>query len=98
MQYIAKAVFCFYTVSVYVFMLVDKNFIKRIFNIVISFNRGLTREGVSSSLAVVLQYTVKPVVANQQCNVSYAGRITHDMLCAGLPQGGRDACQGDRYC
>jgi len=56
---------------------------------------GLRQEGVGSSLADILQYTVKPVVSNQACNVSYSGRISDDMLCAGLRNGGRDACQGD---
>lgn len=36
-----------------------------------------------------------PIVANDECNAAYGGSITADMLCAGLPAGGRDSCQGD---
>jgi trypsin len=56
---------------------------------------GLTREGVPSSIATVLKVVAKPLVTNEECNRAYGGRITPDMLCAGLPEGGRDACQGD---
>lgn len=57
--------------------------------------RGLTREGVGISIANTLKYVTKPLINNQQCNVAYRGRITAEMLCAGVPEGGRDACQGD---
>ena len=45
-----------------------------------------------------LQQAMVPLVSNQECtkNGSYeASTITPEMLCAGLPQGGKDACQGD---
>ena len=36
-----------------------------------------------------------PIVSNETCNDSYAGIITPNMLCAGYPEGGADACFGD---
>ncbi|MEA3413644.1 MAG: serine protease [Pseudomonadota bacterium] len=38
-----------------------------------------------------------PVVSNAQCNAptAYNGLIIHSQICAGLPEGGRDACAGD---
>lgn len=45
-----------------------------------------------------LQQAMVPLVSNQECtkNGSYeASKITPEMLCAGFPQGGKDACQGD---
>uniref|UniRef100_A0A3Q3BZ45 Serine protease 27-like n=1 Tax=Haplochromis burtoni TaxID=8153 RepID=A0A3Q3BZ45_HAPBU len=37
-----------------------------------------------------------PVVGNRQCNCNYGvGRITDNMICAGLSAGGKDSCQGD---
>ena len=38
-----------------------------------------------------------PIVSNTVCNneESYDGGVTDNMLCAGFPQGAKDACQGD---
>jgi hypothetical protein len=38
-----------------------------------------------------------PYISNDRCGQSdmYGGLITPQMLCAGVPEGGRDACQGD---
>jgi len=55
---------------------------------------GTTESGNPS--ATLKQVTV-PFVSNADCNdpVSYAGRITNNMICAGFSEGGRDSCQGD---
>ncbi|XP_056256398.1 serine protease 27-like [Seriola aureovittata] len=45
-----------------------------------------------------LQEVDVPVVSNNQCSESYASSnigITSNMICAGLPEGGKDSCQGD---
>lgn len=58
---------------------------------------GLTRFGDNTSASQRLMLVSKPLVTNAVCNAasSYNGRITPDMICAGFPQGGRDACRGD---
>ncbi|XP_037029541.1 trypsin-3-like [Bradysia coprophila] len=54
---------------------------------------GALSEGGAGS--ITLQAVSVPVVTNAECNASYGGGITNGMLCAGFPEGGRDACQGD---
>lgn len=54
---------------------------------------GRIRENGPSS--DVLQVITKPLVSYEQCKLTYGDRLTRDMLCAGLPEGGRDSCQGD---
>ncbi|XP_062382940.1 serine protease hepsin-like [Sardina pilchardus] len=57
---------------------------------------GDTEEG--GSLSNVLQEVEVPVVGNEQCAdllQSLLPPITEDMMCAGLPDGGKDSCQGD---
>lgn len=54
-------------------------------------------EGQSGNYPRQLYQVNVPIVPNEVCNqpASYNGRITHTMLCAGYPQGGKDACAGD---
>ena len=42
-----------------------------------------------------LMQVVVPLVSDSACESAYPGFITDNMLCAGLPQGGKDSCQGD---
>lgn len=56
---------------------------------------GLLEWGSQEPLPIILRVVAKPVVSNERCNVPYEGRITPEMLCAGVEEGGRDACQGD---
>lgn len=44
-----------------------------------------------------LRYVEVPVYSNKDCNdaVSYDGAVADDMVCAGFPEGRKDACQGD---
>ncbi|XP_067284114.1 trypsin-1-like [Pseudorasbora parva] len=44
----------------------------------------------------VLQEVKLPIVDNSDCDYSYGGGITSNMICAGLlNEGGKDSCQGD---
>lgn len=51
---------------------------------------GATSEGGAGSIG--LRAVTKPVVANAACNTQLGGGITAQMLCAGVPAGGIDAC------
>ena len=52
---------------------------------------GLTSEGGSAS--DVLRQVSVAVVSQNECSEAYA--LTENMICAGLPEGGKDSCQGD---
>uniref|UniRef100_A0A8C0CTD0 Mannan-binding lectin serine protease 2 n=1 Tax=Balaenoptera musculus TaxID=9771 RepID=A0A8C0CTD0_BALMU len=59
---------------------------------------GLTQRGF---LARNLMFVDIPVVDHQNCTAAYekksypGGRVTDNMLCAGLESGGKDSCKGD---
>ncbi|XP_069974258.1 transmembrane protease serine 9-like [Penaeus vannamei] len=54
---------------------------------------GAQQEGGSTS-GTLFEVTV-PTMTNTECNTKYGGRITDNMICAGIPEGGKDSCQGD---
>ena len=46
----------------------------------------------------ILQKVEVPVIPDEDCRTAYAKAgiiIREDMLCAGYPEGGKDACQAD---
>ncbi|KAM5349925.1 hypothetical protein ACJ41O_006430 [Fusarium nematophilum] len=56
---------------------------------------GTTSEGGTSSPVDLRKVTV-PIVSRATCRAQYGtSRITNNMFCAGLEQGGKDSCQGD---
>ena len=56
---------------------------------------GTTQEGGDAS--TVLMQAKVPIVQHAACRhkQSYGDKITDNMICAGLRQGGVDSCQGD---
>lgn len=55
---------------------------------------GVSRQGGWSTEPILRKVTL-PLVSQEECNRAYNGRITDQMICAGVPQGGIDSCQGD---
>ncbi|XP_038565958.1 serine protease 27-like isoform X2 [Micropterus salmoides] len=55
---------------------------------------GNIQDNVSLPYPDYLQEVSVPIVSNSDCNAIY-GLITNNMMCAGFPQGGMDACYGD---
>lgn len=56
---------------------------------------GITEAGSASD---VLRQVEAPLVDVERCRHSYGifnGRVTDNMICAGLPSGGKDSCHGD---
>ncbi|XP_028419437.1 serine protease 27 [Perca flavescens] len=52
---------------------------------------GITDNG---TVANILQEVMVPIVGNNQCRCTYSD-LTGNMMCAGVPAGGKDSCQGD---
>ncbi|RXN35919.1 trypsin I-P1-like protein [Labeo rohita] len=53
-------------------------------------------DAIMSQISDVLQELMIPVVNFSECNNTYGGTITNNMICAGLlNEGGKGACQGD---
>ncbi|XP_012785044.2 anionic trypsin isoform X1 [Ochotona princeps] len=42
-----------------------------------------------------LQCLYAPLLSEEDCEASYPGEITSNMVCAGFLEGGKDSCQGD---
>jgi len=55
---------------------------------------GDLRQGAGRGSPTLQEVTV-PIVSTTTCNVNYPRSITDNMVCAGLPSGGKDSCQGD---
>lgn len=56
---------------------------------------GITEAGSASN---VLRQVEAPLVDLEHCRQSYGifnGQVTDNMICAGLPSGGKDSCHGD---
>ncbi|XP_037006245.2 anionic trypsin [Artibeus jamaicensis] len=46
-------------------------------------------------LPELLQCLDAPLLSQEDCEASYPGEITDNMVCAGFLEGGKDSCQGD---
>merc|ERR1719369_14591 len=42
-----------------------------------------------------LQKVEVPVVSDEECREPYGDQVQDNMICAGVPEGGKDSCQGD---
>ncbi|XDV12787.1 hypothetical protein PO909_001367, partial [Leuciscus waleckii] len=57
---------------------------------------GNTNTGISLPPPQTLQEVQVPIVGNRQCKcLNGVKKITDNMICAGLLEGGKDSCQGD---
>ncbi|MED6234741.1 hypothetical protein ATANTOWER_031583 [Ataeniobius toweri] len=54
---------------------------------------GSMKEG--GSLTNLLQKAAVNIIEQEDCQLSYGNGLTPNMMCAGLMEGGRDACLGD---
>lgn len=56
---------------------------------------GYGRLSESGSSSTHLRQVMVPIIPNSTCEKSYPGKIFSSMICAGYPEGQKDACQGD---
>lgn len=56
---------------------------------------GLMQPGFALSLADQLQVAQIYIFSSTQCNAIYSQNIKPGMFCAGVPEGGKDSCNGD---
>lgn len=49
----------------------------------------------ATELSNQLQEVTVNIVDRAECNAAYGGMVTDRMICAGVPEGGKDACVGD---
>ena len=56
---------------------------------------GFTEEGNYSSSPTILREVDVPVISTAECVSHYGTVVSDDNLCAGFPEGGKDACEGD---
>ncbi|XP_074595037.1 trypsin-1-like [Brevipalpus obovatus] len=61
----------------------------------IAYASGYGRESEGSGGGDSLRMVQVPIISNAECNKSYPNKIMDSMLCAGYPEGKKDACQGD---
>ncbi|XP_031780170.1 venom protease isoform X2 [Nasonia vitripennis] len=77
---------------------IEKNLRNRDFVGTYPFVAGWGATSYEGEESDVLQEVQVPVVSNEQCKKDYAAKrvvIDERVLCAGWPNGGKDACQGD---
>jgi len=55
---------------------------------------GLGATSENGPYSNTLQEVTVNAISNNECSRLYDGGITDAMLCAGVPEGGKDACQG----
>jgi secreted trypsin-like serine protease len=56
---------------------------------------GWGRTGEEAPASPTLRSVVVPVIADAECGRESSGFNANSMVCAGYPDGGRDACAGD---
>lgn len=58
---------------------------------------GYTREADPNSVAYQLQYAAISLIPRENCQRVYGNHLKESMFCAGVKNGGKDACQGNSF-